>query len=453
MRLHRLSLSAFGPFAGREEVDFDALSDGGLFLLHGATGAGKTSVLDAVCFALYGDVPGERKKDHLRSHHARPDTPTEVVLDFTVRGRRLEVTRGPAYEVRRNGRGTTVRARTLLREWKAGATPEWTDLSVSHREIGEELLQLLGGMSREQFCQVVLLPQGDFAKFLRADAKDRAALLGRLFDTGRFSRVERWLADRRLAGEKAARKAVDEALGTLHRLHQAAGSAERPPSADTAASWPGLVESALATAAQLRVDARERADHARLALAAAEERHRRAGEAVEAARLLADRRHRHRRALDRAAELRAAAERAAALAERLDRAGRAAEVLPLWALAQDAADEYRAAAEREAKARAALGGDGTGAGEAELARAEAELRQELVRLEGAAEAEREHSRAAGEREKLRRECEQADAARDDAARWLDGWPAVHRAAAARLRDAEAAATAAAALAEGAAAPP
>ncbi|HEV7628859.1 MAG TPA: AAA family ATPase, partial [Streptomyces sp.] len=90
MRLHRLTLTAFGPFASQEHVDFDELSAAGLFLLHGATGAGKTSVLDAVCFALYGGVPGARQQPGgtLRSDHAAPGTLTEVVLDLTVGGRR-----------------------------------------------------------------------------------------------------------------------------------------------------------------------------------------------------------------------------------------------------------------------------------------------------------------------------------------------------------------------------
>ncbi|CAO0833140.1 Rad50/SbcC-type AAA domain-containing protein OS=Streptomyces microflavus OX=1919 GN=Smic_06380 PE=4 SV=1 [Streptomyces microflavus] len=91
MRLHRLTLTAFGPFGTTQEVDFDALSSAGLFLLHGPTGAGKTSVLDAVCFALYGAVPGARQSPGatLRSDHAPAGLPTEVQLELTVGGRRL----------------------------------------------------------------------------------------------------------------------------------------------------------------------------------------------------------------------------------------------------------------------------------------------------------------------------------------------------------------------------
>src|SRR4051794_14812833 len=99
MRVHRLELSAFLAFPRREIVDFDRLSDAGLFLLQGRTGAGKTSLLDAICFAFFGEVPGARQDAvRLRSDHADPDIPTEVVLEVTLRGRRVRITRAPEQE-------------------------------------------------------------------------------------------------------------------------------------------------------------------------------------------------------------------------------------------------------------------------------------------------------------------------------------------------------------------
>ena len=90
MRLHRLELSAFGPYPRAESVDFDILGTDGLFLLHGDTGAGKTTLLDAIAFALFGAVPGARgEAKRLRCDYASPDTPTEVRLEFTVQGQRL----------------------------------------------------------------------------------------------------------------------------------------------------------------------------------------------------------------------------------------------------------------------------------------------------------------------------------------------------------------------------
>ncbi|GAU71225.1 exonuclease [Streptomyces sp. NBRC 110611] len=236
MRLHRLTVTAFGPFAATQTVDFDRLARDGLFLLHGPTGAGKTSVLDAVCFALYGSVPGTRQNGQaLRSDLADPLTLTEVVLELTVAGRRLELVRLPEqHRPKKRGSGTTKeKAQSRLREFVPhgdGGTGEWKALSRSHQEIGEEIGQLLG-MNKEQFCQVALLPQGDFARFLRADAEARARLLGRLFDTQRFAALEERLnARRRTAADQVV--AGDERLLALaHRMAEAAGESDGPAAA------------------------------------------------------------------------------------------------------------------------------------------------------------------------------------------------------------------------------
>src|SRR6476619_558636 len=120
MRPHRLTVQAFGPFAGRETVDFDQLAAAGLFLFRGDTGAGKTSILDALCFALSGRVRSDRDRDRgagLRSQHAADADPTEVALEATVRGRRLRVSRRPAQQ--RRGRGerlVTDPARVVVQE-------------------------------------------------------------------------------------------------------------------------------------------------------------------------------------------------------------------------------------------------------------------------------------------------------------------------------------------------
>ncbi|MCW2944801.1 MAG: sbcC, partial [Actinoallomurus sp.] len=196
MRLHHLTITAFGPYAGTEEVDFQALSDAGLFLINGPTGAGKTSVLDAVCFALYGRVPNVRNDaKNLRSQHAPPDRAPEVVLDVTIRGRRFTIRRSPKWDrPKRRGAGTTEeKAKVLLQERRDG---EWVTWSSRFDEAGQKIGDLLG-MSAEQFCQVVLLPQGDFAAFLHADAEKRRAVLERLFATEVFARVEKWLTERR----------------------------------------------------------------------------------------------------------------------------------------------------------------------------------------------------------------------------------------------------------------
>ena len=209
MRLHQLSVTAFGPFAGTEVVDFDQLGAGGLFLLHGPTGAGKTSVLDAVCYALYGQLPGARSagRPRLRSDHAGPDVEPRVRLELTVGGRRLEVTRTPEWSrPKKRGTGmTTAPASTHVREQVGG---EWVPVTTRADEAGQLLLDLLG-MGHEQFTKVVLLPQGDFAAFLRADAEARRALLSRLFA------IERWTGVEAVLGEQRRRLAAD--VDTAHQ--------------------------------------------------------------------------------------------------------------------------------------------------------------------------------------------------------------------------------------------
>jgi len=209
MRLHRLAITAFGPFAGSEEVDLDALASSGLFLIHGPTGAGKTSILDAICFALYAAVPGARTgaRASLRSDHARAEVIPEVTLEFTCGGRRLRVCRSPEFSrPKRRGTGvTTVPARVVLDEM-AGAG--WRNLGTRNDEVALALRGILG-MGLEQFIKVVLLPQGDFAAFLRASPEERRSVLEKLFDTQRFTDVESWLAERRRQTSAAAGAARD----------------------------------------------------------------------------------------------------------------------------------------------------------------------------------------------------------------------------------------------------
>ena len=202
MRVHRLEIEAFGPFADPVVVDVDALSADGLFLIHGPTGSGKTSLLDAICFALYADVPGSRSKRGLRSDHARPDAVPRVTLELTAGERRLRITRSPEFQrPKKRGTGTVkVQAMVTLEE-RRGA--RWLALSTRHDEVADVVKDALG-MGMAQFAKVVLLPQGDFAAFLRATPEDRREVLERLFDITAFSDVEAWLAEaRRTAGADA----------------------------------------------------------------------------------------------------------------------------------------------------------------------------------------------------------------------------------------------------------
>ena len=222
MRPHRLRVTAFGAFAGTETVVFDDLD--GLFLLHGETGAGKTTLLDAIAFALYGRVPGERgTARRLRSDHAAPGTTTEVELEATLGTRRLRITRRPEQErQKKSGAGRTKEQASVRLEERA---PDggWAARSTRVGEADREIAELMG-MSAEQFFQVVLLPQGQFAQFLHAKAQEKEALLQQLFGTDRFSKVEGWLAERRRATDKEVAAAREDVNRLTARIAQAAGT-------------------------------------------------------------------------------------------------------------------------------------------------------------------------------------------------------------------------------------
>ncbi|MFI5859031.1 AAA family ATPase [Streptomyces parvulus] len=447
MRLHRLDITAFGPFGGTQGVDFDDLSAAGIFLLHGPTGAGKTSVLDAVCYALYGSVPGARQSGQgtaLRSDHAAAGTRTEVRLELTVAGRRLEVTRQPPWQrPKLRGKGTTVdKAQTWLREYDAAAGA-WKDLSRSHQEIGEEITQLLG-MSREQFCQVVLLPQGDFARFLRADAEARGKLLGRLFDTRRFADVEQRLAERRRATEARVREGDAALLADAHRMQQAAGDAMELP--ELAPGEPGLAETVLAAAAVARSTARELLTVADCRLTAAESAHAAADRALAGARELDRLQRRHAEARERAARLAERTEAYEAAQRRMERSRKAEAVAPALELRDAADSEHRRASAAEARARAQLPDSLAGAGAAGLAAAARRAAEELGGLESARRAERRVAELVEERAGLDRQ-ERADAdVLHEAETWLAGWETRRAGLRARVDDAQEAATRAGQLA-------
>src|SRR4051812_43697037 len=213
VRVHHLALTAFGPFAGTVEVDLDDVGRDGLFLLWGPTGAGKTTLLDAVVYALYGTVPGARGEEkRLRSDHAAVADRTEVSCEVTLSGERLRIIRRPEQErPKKRGTGwTTEQAKLSVQRWTGGG---WEPVSTRIDE-GSEYLRTRLGLSAEQFCQVVLLPQGDFARFLRAEPEDRGRLLRTLFDVGRFARAEDWLASERSAA-RGRLEAVRVSMSTL----------------------------------------------------------------------------------------------------------------------------------------------------------------------------------------------------------------------------------------------
>ena len=207
MRLHSVELQAFGPYATAQEIDFDRLASSGLFLLEGPTGAGKTTILDAITFALYGGLAGEDSgADRLHSDFAAPDVEPAVTVEFSLRGVRYRVSRAPEHQrLKKRGDGYTTQAmRVHLQRMEDG---RWVSLSSNKAEVGDLITEAVG-LSRAQFTQVMLLPQGEFARFLRCGDDERQAMLTKLFGTQLYDRITAELRHRR-----------DEAV---HRREQAA---------------------------------------------------------------------------------------------------------------------------------------------------------------------------------------------------------------------------------------
>lgn len=366
MRLHRLEVTAFGPFAGRVEVDLDELSASGLFLLSGATGAGKTSVLDAICFALYGDVPGDRAAaKRLRSDHAPAGVAPRVVLEVTLAGRRFRISRSPAWErpKKRGGGTTTEQASVVLAERRGG---EWVTLTTRLDEAGHQVAGLLG-MTLGQFTQVAMLPQGRFQAFLRARAEERKELLQRLFRTERFADVERWLRERRLELRRRSEALGQRVADVVSRVSEATET-PLPEDWDLTDLAAPAEEAALTGWADALSDALQGEHVAACTLAgeavAAETA---ARAALEDARGLVERQRRHAAALAERQELDAEADELAEAGARVEAARRAAAVVPL----ERVADRARAA---EVAARAAAPADA----DLETARAGAAMAAEAV---------------------------------------------------------------------------
>ncbi len=216
MRPLKLTMSAFGSYAGVQELDLSRLGDKGLYLICGDTGAGKTTIFDAITYALF-DAPsggGDSRSDALRSTkmlrsmYAAPDAKTYVTLAFRHHGGTYSITRNPAYQrPRQRGTGFT--------EEKASAQLTLPDGSLLHDRAANRYLGELLGLDREQFKQVSMIAQGEFRELLKADTDKRMALFRDLFRTGRFSRLQERLAADARQQEGVCRELRSRVQGAL----------------------------------------------------------------------------------------------------------------------------------------------------------------------------------------------------------------------------------------------
>ncbi|KPU45429.1 nuclease SbcCD subunit C [Oxobacter pfennigii] len=194
MKPLKLTMSAFGPYADCQLLDFSDLKNNSIFLIHGPTGAGKTSILDAICFALYGDSSGaEKDGKSLRSHYANLDTLTEVVFDFELKDKKYRIKRIPEQErLKRAGIGTTMQnSEAVMWRLKEGGE----ELIISGwSKVTDEVKKIIGFES-EQFRQVIMLPQGQFRKLLTADSKERQDIMEKIFHTEVYRKIEEILKE------------------------------------------------------------------------------------------------------------------------------------------------------------------------------------------------------------------------------------------------------------------
>ena len=188
MRPLKLVMSAFGPYAKRAELDLAQLGDSGLYLITGDTGAGKTTIFDAITFALYGEASGQvRESGMFRSKYAAPETPTLVELTFQYRGKEYYIKRNPEYE-RPKLRGDGVTREAAAAEFHTPDGKVFTKL----KEVNEAVIQTLG-VDRSQFCQIAMIAQGDFQKLLLASTPERKEIFQKIFHTQKFQALQEHL--------------------------------------------------------------------------------------------------------------------------------------------------------------------------------------------------------------------------------------------------------------------
>ncbi len=191
MRPEKLTISAFGPYAGKTRIDFSGLGDRGLFLITGDTGAGKTTIFDAITFALYGEASGNvREAGMFRSKYAREDVPTFVELEFMYQGKRYRIVRNPEY-LRPKGRGIgyTMQKADAELSFFDGRQPV-----TRMREVTRAVEEVIG-LDYQQFTRIAMIAQGDFQKLLLAGTQERGEIFRQLFHTGLYQEVQNRLRD------------------------------------------------------------------------------------------------------------------------------------------------------------------------------------------------------------------------------------------------------------------
>lgn len=206
-------MSAFGPYAGQTTVDFDALGTTGLYLITGDTGAGKTTIFDAIAYALYGEASGEtRESSMLRSKYAEPETPTFVELIFANGGRALHRAPQPRIYAPENPRHRHDRAESGRR-----ATMPDGRVITKTREVTAAVTEVIG-VDRAQFSRIAMIAQGEFRRLLLAQTDERKAIFRQIFRTGKYLALQNRLKDDAAALEKTCGELVAALRSTAETI-------------------------------------------------------------------------------------------------------------------------------------------------------------------------------------------------------------------------------------------
>lgn len=226
MKPIRLSMTAFGPYKEKETIDFTKLQGNQIFVISGATGAGKTTIFDGICFALYGSVSGEERenaKTH-RSNFATDDTHTAIELVFEMKGKTYRILRQLAH-VKAGNKTATGEKTEFVEITDEGEIPVLDSHRV--RDLNDRLEEIIG-LTKEQFKQIVMLPQGEFRKLLTSDSRNKEQILRKIFKTEHFEEMTKRLKDKKTEAEKQLLALETERATFIRQIKETLPEADRP---------------------------------------------------------------------------------------------------------------------------------------------------------------------------------------------------------------------------------
>ena len=411
MKIRWLRITGIGPFAGAHTVDFSSFEDSGLFLLEGPTGAGKSTIIDAITFALYGDVARTKdaSKDRLRSNHISDSDPSEADLVFEVATGIYRVTRTPAYtpagkKSQRNSKSTLTR---VVED--PDAPDGWRTIEAvasGPRDVGYEIPAIVG-LDKDQFLQTIVLPQGKFSQFLTATSDAREQILRDIFDTQIYSDFTKALTDAAASSKRGIEERRTAALGAFERVRSldaafdedASYGVDAADAQSAAATEADQLDAGAEDSSAVRRWAQDACARAREAHAqtlrvaeAATAAAREASRALAEGRALAEAQSEHARVSAKLAELTASQETVASDRERARSARRALAVAPFDAAVAEASARLESAGDQVSALSPALGEDASVVPEsltteavAALGERAQEMRDEATRTRGSLE--------------------------------------------------------------------